>query len=133
MIVTRAITLGRRSDRTRALTAHAGDRPTPPPTGRVPRIARLMALAIQLDAELRRGSFETQQALADALHITQPRLTQILNLNHLAPDIQQALLDLPRTERGRDLITERDLRPIAAIVDWNLQRKCWAALCARRR
>ncbi|MGE0481270.1 MAG: hypothetical protein AB7Q17_12435 [Phycisphaerae bacterium] len=125
MIVTRVITLGRRSDRTRKLVAHAGDRPTPPPAGRVPRVARLMALAIHLDGELRRGAFATQQTLADALHITQPRLTQILNLNHLAPDIQQALLDLPRTEHGRDPITERDLRPIAAIVDWSTQRRVW--------
>ena len=29
------------------------------------------------------------------------------------------------TERGRDPITERDLRPIAAVVDWGKQRRMW--------
>ena len=41
------------------------------------------------------------------------RITQIMNLLNLAPDIQEALLFLPHTLKGRDSIRERDLRPIA--------------------
>ena len=51
-----------------------------------------------------------------------------MNLLLLAPEIQEALLFLPRTERGRDPIRERHVRPIAAIPDWRRQRKMWARL-----
>ena len=131
MTITRQITVGRRSDRTVAVEVVQSDAPPAPPPGRVPRVSRLMALAIHLDEVLRRGEFATQQQLADALHVTQPRLTQILNMTHLAPDIVETLLFLPRTERGRDPITERDLRHIVAIIDWDQQRKLWNALIDR--
>jgi len=60
--------------------------------------------------------------------VTRARVTQIMNLMHLAPDIQESVLFLPRVEQGRDQITERDLRPIAAIVDWRKQRRTWREL-----
>lgn len=41
-----------------------------------------------------------------------------MNLLLLAPDIQEALLFLPRTERGRDSIRLRQLQPLAALLDW---------------
>ena len=66
--------------------------------------------------------------LARLSHVTQPRMTQILNLTLLAPDIQEELLHLPRVMRGKDPITERDLRPIVADVDWETQRGVWAAV-----
>ena len=51
-----------------------------------------------------------------------------MNLLQLAPEIQEALLFLPRTERGRDPISERHIRPIATELDWRRQRKMWARL-----
>ena len=48
-----------------------------------------------------------------------------MNLLNLAPDIQEAILFLPRTTKGRDPIPERHLRPIASILDWRKQRKIW--------
>lgn len=63
--------------------------------------------------------------LARLGHVTRARLTQIMNLLSLAPGIQEAVLLLPATERGREVITERDLRPIAAIADWMRQRALW--------
>jgi hypothetical protein len=56
------------------------------------------------------------------------RLTQIMNLLNLAPDIQESILHLPRVERGRDPVAERDLRPVAAVVDWGKQRQMWRDL-----
>jgi hypothetical protein len=53
-------------------------------------------------------------------------------LLQLAPDIQEAILFLPPTEHGRDPVTERDLRPIAAVVDWGKQRKSWGELKGTR-
>ena len=52
-------------------------------------------------------------------------VSQIMNLLQLAPDIQEAVLNLPPTESGRDAVTERDLRPIAAKVGWRVQRRMW--------
>ena len=102
-----------------------GDAAPEPPEGRVPRVARLMALAIRLDGLIRDGVVVDQAEIARLCHVTRARLTQIFNLLYLAPDIQEALLHLPPTKRGRDAVTERDLRPIAAIFDWRKQRRQW--------
>ena len=61
-------------------------------------------------------------------HVTQPRMTQIMNLLHLAPDIQEALLFQPRITSGKAAIHEKLLRPIAAEIDWGKQREMWAGL-----
>jgi hypothetical protein len=105
-----------------------GDDPTPPPAGRVPRVSRLMALAIRLDQLIRDGVVTDQAELARLGYVTRARLTQIMNLLNLAPDIQQAILFLPVTERGRDPMTERDLRPIAAVADWRKQQRMFGGL-----
>jgi hypothetical protein len=60
-------------------------------------------------------------------HVTRARVCQILNLLHLAPDIQEALLFLPPTRRGRDPLLLADLQPIAAF-DWRKQRRLWRKL-----
>ncbi len=98
----------------------AGPLPSARPA-RLPRITRLMALAIHCDQLLRDDVVTDQAELARLGHITRARMTQILNLLHLAPQIQETLLFLPRVEQGRDPITERDLRTIAAITDWQEQ------------
>jgi hypothetical protein len=46
----------------------------------------------------------------------------------LAPDIQEALLFLPPTLRGRDALILADLMPIAAAFDWRKQRRLWRRL-----
>lgn len=96
-----------------------------PPAGRIPRVSRLMALAIRLDGMIRDGLVADQAELARLGHVSRARVTQIMDLLSLAPDIQEAVLFLQATERGRDAITERDLRPIAAMADWGRQRKLW--------
>jgi len=96
--------------------------------GRIPRVARLMALAIKFDRLLGEGAITDQAELARIGHVTRARVTQIMNLVHLAPDIQEAVLFLPPVTEGRDPITERDLRPIAAEVDWGRQRGAWRDL-----
>ena len=93
--------------------------------GRVPRVSRLMALAIRFDQLIRDGVVTDQAELARLGRVTRARLTQIMNLLALAPAIQEALLLLPLTRQGRDLITERQLRPIAATPGWNKQRQMW--------
>jgi hypothetical protein len=98
------------------------------PPGRVPRVSRLMALALRLDELVRAGQIGSYSALASLGQVTRARICQIMNLLQLAPDIQEALLFLPRTQRGRDPIILADLMPIAAMFDWRKQRRLWRQL-----
>jgi hypothetical protein len=84
-----------------------------------------MALAIRFDRLLRQGVVADYTALARLGHVSRARVTQIMNLLCLAPDLQETLLFMPRTERGRDPIILRDLQPIAAVLDWREQRCLW--------
>ena len=70
--------------------------------GSVPRVTRLMALAIKFDGMLARGEVRDYADLARLGYVTRARITQIMNILTLAPDIQEALLFLPRTTTGRD-------------------------------
>ncbi len=90
-----------------------------------------MALAIRFDGLIRDGTVADYAEIARLGHVTRARLTQIMNLLHLAPDIQEALLLLPPVEKGRDPITERELRPIAAVPDWKKQRRMWRKVARR--
>src|SRR4051812_25079447 len=87
----------------------------PPSADPVPHIARLMALAIHLDQLLRAGKLKDYAEIARLGHVSRARVTQIMNLLNLAPDIQSALLfDISPSAK----ITERDIRPIAGEASW---------------
>ena len=96
----------------------------PRPSSKLPRISKLMALAIRFDEMLRTGEASDTIELARRGHVTQPRMSQIMALNQLAPDIQEALLNLPAT-KGKPEIHEKRLRPIAAMLRWEDQRGAW--------
>ena len=98
------------------------------PPGRVPRVSRLMALALRLDELVRTGQVASYSELASLGQVTRARVSQIMSLLHLAPDIQEALLFLPPTPRGRDPIILADLMLIAATFDWRKQRRLWRQL-----
>ena len=100
----------------------------PLPPGRVPRVARLMALALRFNELVRAGQIESYSALASLGHVSRARISQIANLLNLAPDIQEALLFLPPTRRGRDPIILADLMPLTARLDWRKQRRLWRRL-----
>lgn len=97
---------------------------------RVPRIARLMALAIQFEMLIRNNSNIDQAKLAHAGRVSRARLSQLLNFLQLAPDIQEQLLAWMSDHRGRDRLTERRLRSIAATPCWKKQRVQWDKLIA---
>ena len=101
---------------------------TQPNEGRVPRVSRLMALAIHLAKLVDTGEVPDYSTLADIGHVSRARITQIVNLTLLAPDIQEAILFLPNIKHGPERISERDLRPLAAEPDWGRQREMWAGL-----
>jgi hypothetical protein len=93
--------------------------------GRVPRVSRLTALAHQLGARLQPGQDGAMTELAAELGISRARLSQIMDLLLLAPDIQEELLFLPRTVEGRDPITLRAMRYVCATPIWTEQRVRW--------
>jgi hypothetical protein len=110
-----------------------GEAPAPVMSA-VPRISRLMALAIRMQELVDRGEVADYADLARLAHVSRPRITQIMNLTLLAPDIQEAILFLPRTDGGREAIGEREVWPIRAVLDWRRQRRVWgkAAMQIRR-
>ena len=110
------------------LRPHMAVAPAAAPSGRVPRVSRLMALAIRFDDLLRRGEVKDYADLARLGHVTRARVTQVMNLLMLARDIQEAILFLPSADRGRDPIKEWQIRPIAAEPLWPKQRRKWRRL-----
>jgi hypothetical protein len=103
----------------------AGAEPPPAAPGRVPRVGRMLALAHRLDRLLRAGVVRDYAELARLGRVTRARISQVMALLYLAPDLQERVLFLPRTERGRDPIILHDLLPIAAAADWRRQRRLW--------
>jgi hypothetical protein len=109
-----------------------GRSPEPSPaSARVPRIARLMALALRLEALVQEGTVGSYAELARLGHVSRARLSQILSLLCLAPDLQEELLFWERPRRGRAPLSLRHVRPITAVLDWQEQRRRWRKL--RRR
>lgn len=104
-----------------------GPPPTAPerPKGRLPRITRYMALAIYYEDLIRQGHVHDYAEIATLGHVTRARVTQIMNLRLLAPDLQERLLLLIRIVGGRDALCLRSLQPIALESDWRKQRECW--------
>ena len=98
------------------------------PQGKIPRISRLMALAIHCDELLRSGQITNQSELDRYAQITPARMTQIITLLNLAPDIQEEILFLPWTTEGRGEIQEMAVRKIAMELDWRRQREIWRML-----
>ena len=93
----------------------------PPVTAsRPPRIACLLALAHRFDELVRSGAVRDYAELARLSHVTRARVTQIMNLLSLAPDLQEYLLWLPPQAECR--ITEREMRRMVSEVRWDRQR-----------
>src|SRR5262249_22208044 len=119
----------RRSGTEKARTPRTGPvtdrKPEPVPSGPVPRVTRLMALALRFDQLIRNGAVRDYAELARLGQVSRARLTQIMNLLHLAPDIQEHILFLPRVARGRDRIYLEHLQALTALLDWQSQRVCW--------
>lgn len=98
-----------------------------PDVGCVPRIARLLALAIRMEGLVRERAIRDYAAVASVGWVTRARVSQIMKLLNLAPDIQEQILFLPPI-RG---LNERNLRPISHQIDWDEQRRLFQELTRR--
>lgn len=91
------------------------------------RAARLLALAHDIQSRIESGEFKDYAEVARHHELTRARLTQIMNLLLLAPDIQEEILAM-EAEPGRETISARDLRKVLRSMDWGEQRRKWADL-----
>lgn len=93
-----------------------------PSAHRLPRITRLMALAIKFQDMVDGGEVDDYADLARLGYVTRARITQIMNLLLLAPDIQERiLLGLERGPHG--LLSERHIRAALKEAEWDRQRR----------
>jgi len=90
-------------------------------------VAKRLALAYRIQGEIDEGLYEDMADVALTHDLSRARLTQIMNLLFLAPDIQEEILALEYPP-GRQPITERMLRCILKSLDWAEQRVVWAGL-----
>ncbi len=100
--------------------------------GRLPRVTQVLALAIQFQDMIRRGEARDYADLARLGCITRERMSQIMELVWLAPDIQQEILEFPPNRTGRFPISEVAARWVAENLDWAEQRQLWRKLKQER-
>ena len=102
-----------------------------PTSTSVPRVARVLALAHALQALLDRGAVPSRAELAVVAGFTRARITQLLDLTLLAPDIQERIvLGVPALSNG---ITARALRPVVRLTRWGAQRAAFERLLTNER
>jgi ParB-like chromosome segregation protein Spo0J len=90
-------------------------------------VATMLALAHHLRQALDDGATENRAEIARALGVQRPRVTQILDLLHLAPDLQEIVI-ATQAVGSREPMTERGLRSVVGAADWHVQRQRFAAL-----
>jgi len=98
-----------------AAPSSRGD-PRPPKKPKTPRVVELLRKAIEWQTLLESGKASNQAAIARREGITRARVTQVMGLLRLSPEIQQHILSMPAASRA-SVITERALRPIAQLGD----------------
>jgi hypothetical protein len=116
------VTLAGWSPRQRELVDSA---PSSPPA-RLPRITRLMALAIKFQDMIDRGEVRDYADIARLGYVSRARITQVMNLLHLAPEVQEELLFLKSGP------SERSLRSLVVQPLWDQQIRIWGRLKAEQ-
>jgi hypothetical protein len=96
-----------------------------PSLERIPRISRYMALAIHFEDLIRQGVVTDYADLARLGHVTRARVTQIMNLRLLAPEIQEELLLGEKKCDDRIPIQLKSIQILATICSWRTQRQLW--------
>ncbi len=89
-----------------------------PPRERIPRVARLLALAHRWNDLIHAGAIRNRAELARLVGVSRARISQVMRLLDLAPDIQEAVLDGKIDGPG----AERALRTLASSPNWVSQR-----------
>ena len=103
--------------------------PAPEPVRRPAQIAHMLAFAHALQSAIDDGIYETRAEVARRFGLTRARITQLLALVTLAPDIQEEILFIEAID-GNEPLSARALRPLVAMSSWEAQREAWRTLRA---
>jgi len=95
---------------------------------RLPRITQVLALALQFQEMIDSGEIQKHADLARLGCISRERISQIMILNWLAPDIQAEIITLGPAINGGSQVREAALRSIARLHTWEEQRRAWQNL-----
>jgi len=93
--------------------------PPPEPVRRPARVAVMLALAHKIQDAIDRGVVRDRAEVARRLGLTRARLTQLMDLTLLAPDLQEQILFAESVD-GVEPMSERELR--TTITRWDKQR-----------
>lgn len=105
---------------------------TPPPPARAPtrrpaKLAQLLALAHHIEALIAAGDVHHRADAACRMGLTRARITQLLDLTLLAPDLQESILFAEAVE-GIEPFGEREAREVLRLRSWAEQRARWRRL-----
>jgi len=100
--------------------------PTPEPVRRPARVAVMLALAHKIQDAIDRGVARDRAEVARRLGLTRARLTQLMDLTLLAPDIQEKILFLESVD-GVEPMSEREVRLHVLSTGWGGQRRDFVA------
>jgi DNA invertase Pin-like site-specific DNA recombinase len=93
----------------------------------VPRIRRLLALALKMEQMIQEGTIKNHSELAHLGRVSPARITQVMNLLYLAPDIQEEIL----VGKGHESwLRESAIRKLSGVVLWSEQRDRWRKFLA---
>jgi hypothetical protein len=94
---------------------------TPEQVRRPARVAIMLALAHKIQRAIDGGVVRDRAEVARGLGLTRARITQLLDLTLLAPDIQEQIL-LAEATNGIEPMAERQLRAVVKNAAWKTQR-----------
>jgi hypothetical protein len=98
----------------------------PEPVRRPARLAIMLALAHKIQQAIDRDAVRDRAEVARRLGLTRARVTQLLDLTLLAPDIQERILFAEAVD-GLEPMGERAVRAAVRVEDWAMQRAAWGA------
>ena len=91
----------------------------------------MLALAHKIQDAIDQGAIRDQAEVARRLGLTRARVTQLLALTLLAPDIQESLLELESVD-GLEPLGEHTIRGVVRAGTWSRQRQSWIEMAPSR-
>lgn len=101
--------------------------PPPAPVRRPARVAVMLALAHKVQDAIDAGKVRDRADVARRLGFTRARITHLLDLTLLAPDLQERVLQLEAVD-GEEPMSETTLRRVARVGSWESQRQAWSVV-----
>ena len=95
----------------------------------VSRLTQLLALAHRWNHLIEEGVVASYAEIASTMGLSRARVTQIMALLYLAPEIQEKILTRA-LDTELDRLTERSVRVLTMLPAWDDQRRLWASLLA---